>query len=117
MEQTFPNPNKTESQPRPFQLWRILRLIPITIMLLVIGILLILFLMGGLWRITAWYLLQLIPPVLGLISLIVIIIYAIVKRRFSKLLIVTSLTVLLSLLPAILLVKPVIAYPASLEST
>jgi hypothetical protein len=117
MEQTLPDPNKTESPLKPSRLWRILRLIPLTIMLLVIVTLLVVFLMGGLWRITAWYLLQLIPPLLGLITLIAIIIYVIVKRRFSRLLIISSLTALLSLLPAILLVKPVIAYPASLKST
>lgn len=116
MEPTLPDPNKTESPPRPSRLWRILRLIPISVMLLVIVILLVPFFMGGLLKITAWYLLQLVPPILGLISLIAIIIYAIVKRRFSKLLIVTSLVALLSLLPAILLIQPVIAYPASLES-
>ena len=117
MEQTLPDSNKTESPAKPSRLWRILRWIPLTVMLLVIVSLLVLFLTGGLWKITAWYLLQLVPPVLGLISLIAIMIYAIVKRRFSRLLIFTSLTALLSLLPAILLVKPVIAYPASLEST
>lgn len=117
MEQTLPALNKTESPAKPSRLWRILRLIPLIIMLLVIVTLLVLFLMGGILKITAWYLLQLIPPLLGLVSLIAIMIYIIVKRRFSRLLIVTSLTALLSLLPAILLVNPVIAYPASLEST
>lgn len=105
-----------ESQPTPSRLWRILRLLPLTLMFLTLVILLILFLRGGLVRITAWYLLQLIPPVLGLIFLITIIIYAIVKRKASRLLIVTSLTALLSLLPVILMFRPV-AYPASLKST
>ena len=105
-----------ESQPAPSRLWRILRLLPLTLMFLTLGILLILFLRGGLVRITAWYLLQLIPPVLGLIFLITIIIYVIVKRKISRLLIITALTALLSLLPAILMFRPV-AYPASLEST
>lgn len=117
MQQTFPNPNKTESPPRSSRLWRGLRWIPLVTMLLILVAILVLFLMGGLLKITAWYFLQLIPPILGLISLIAIMIYAIVKRRFSRLLIVTSVIALLSLLPAILLVKPVIAYPASLEST
>ncbi len=86
------------------------------VMLITLGILFTFFLMGGLRKITAWYLLQLIPPVLGLISLIAIIIYVIVKRRHSRLLILTTLIALLSLSPAILMVKP-IAFPASLEST
>jgi hypothetical protein len=42
--------------------------------------------------------------------------YAIIKRRFSRLWIITLLVSLLSLSPAILFVKP-IAYPASLDST
>jgi hypothetical protein len=46
----------------------------------------------------------------------VIITYSLVKRRYSKLLISTALIALLSLSPAILMVKP-IAFPASLEST
>jgi len=117
MQQNLPDTNKTESPPKPARLWRVLRWTPIALMFLVSGILLTLFLIGGLWKITAWYLLQLIPPILGLISLIAIIIYVIFKRKFSKLLIATSLTALLSLLPAILLVRPVFAYPASLEST
>jgi hypothetical protein len=85
-------------------------------MLLTFGVLLILFLRGGLQKITAWYLLQIVPPVFGFIFISTIIVYAIIKRRFSRLLIVTTLLALLSLAPAILMVRP-IAYPASLEST
>lgn len=117
MKPTLPDPNKTDLQPKPSRLWHVVRLIPITLMLLAIAILLVPFFMGGLLKITAWYLLQLVPPILGLIALLAILIYAIVKRRFSRLLIATSLVALLSLLPAILLIQPVIAYPASLEST
>lgn len=117
MEQTLPNPNETKSPPKPSRLWRILRWIPITFMVLTLVALLVLFLIGGLWKITAWYLLQFIPPVLGLIFLIAIIIYALIKRSFSRLLIVTTLIALLCLLPGIQLVKPVMAYPASLQST
>jgi hypothetical protein len=98
-------------------LWRILRWIPLTIMIVTIAALLVLFQMGGMRKVSAWYLLQLFPPVLGLIFLIAIIIYAIIKRRFSRLLMVTTLVALLSLLPAVQLFRPVITYPASLEST
>ncbi len=116
MEPTLPEPNKTGTQLKPSRLWRVLRLVPLSIMLLVMGILLILFLLGGMSRIGAWYALQLVLPIPGLISLIALIIYVIVKRRSGKLLLVTSLTALLSLLPVILLFKPV-TYPASLKST
>lgn len=105
-----------EMKPTSSRLWRILRLIPITVMLLALGILLIMFLMGGMIKITAWYMLQLIPPLLGLIFLITITIYAIVKRRFGKLMQVTILTAVVSLMPVILWFN-LIAYPASLEST
>jgi hypothetical protein len=67
-------------------------------------------------KIAAWYLLQIIPPALGLLILITIAIYALIKRRFSRLWIGTLVVSILSLLPAILLVKP-ITYPASLETT
>ena len=116
MEPTALEPNKLESPAKPSRLWRVIRLIPMTIMLLALGILITFFLMGGLRKITAWYLLQIIPPVLGLISLIAILIYAVVKRRRSRLLIITTLIAFISMLPAILLVSP-IAFPASLELT
>jgi hypothetical protein len=116
MEQTSLDSSNRDLQPTPSRLWRVLRVIPITIMVLTLSILLILFLRGGIWKITAWYLLQFVPPLLGLISLIVIITYSLVKRRYSKLLISTAWIALLSLSPAILMVKP-IAFPASLKST
>ena len=105
-----------ESQPKPSRLWRILRLIPISIMLLSLGIILTMFLMGGMTKISGWYLMQFIPPILGLVSLIAIILYAIVKRKFNRRITVTLIAALISLLPVITLVKP-IAYPASLENT
>lgn len=108
--------NRTDSQPAPSRLWRILRLIPVSFMLLSLGIILVMFLMGSMVKISAWYMLQLIPPLLGLISLILIIIYAIAKRKFSRLMSITLIVALISLLPAITLVKPV-AFPASLENT
>jgi len=116
MEQTPLDVNKQGPQPTPSRLWRVLRLFPLTIMLLTLGLLLGLFLVGDLWKITAWYLLQFVPPLLGLISLITMIIYAIAKRRTSRLWTITTLLAMLSLSPAILLVQPV-AYPASLDST
>jgi len=116
MNQTLPNSHKQDSQPIPSRLWRSLRLIPITIMLLSLGILLVMFLMGGMTKISAWYLLQFVPPLLGLISLIALSIYAIVKRKISRLFIATSVVTLLSLSPALMMLKPV-AFPSSLENT
>jgi hypothetical protein len=116
MEQISSDTGNEKSQPSPSRLWRILRGIPISVMTLTLGILLIMFLMEGMTRITAWYLLQSFPPILGLISFLALIIYAIVKRKFSRLFKVTVLVTILSLLP-ILLWFGIVAYPASLEST
>ena len=116
MNQTLPDSPKQDPQPTPSRLWRILRLIPISIMLLSFGIILIMFLMGGMIKISAWYLLQFIPPLLGLVSLIALGIYAVVKRKFSRLFIATSIVTLLSLAPALMMLKTV-AFPAALKNT
>ena len=97
MNQIPSAPNTQESKPTPSRLWRIVRLIPIVVMLLTLGILVVLFLMGGMMKITAWYTLQFIPPILGLVSLITIIIYAIVKRKFRRLWTATLSTSIVSL--------------------
>ena len=106
----------TEIQPTRSRLWQVLRWIPLSLMLISLGLLLVLFMMGGMRKITAWYLMQIVPPLLGFIMLVSIVIYAVIKRRFSGLWKITLLVSLVSLAPGILLVKP-IAYPASLEST
>ncbi len=116
MNQIPSTPETQGAKPTPSRLWRIVRLIPIVVMLLTLGILVVLFLMGGMMKITAWYTLQFIPPILGLVSLIAIIIYAIVKRKFSRLLTATLITSIVSLLPVILMFKPV-AFPMALEKT
>lgn len=116
MEPITSDEYQSESQRSSSRLWRILRLIPIALMLITLGILLALFLMGGLKRITAWYMLPLIPPVLGLISILAILVYALVKRRYSRLLKVTTLIAFLSMLPVILMIRS-ITYPSSLESS
>lgn len=116
MEQATLDSKKPEPQTSGSRLWRIVRWIPLTLMLITLALLFILFAMGGMRKITAWYLLQIIPPVLGFILLITIVIYAVIKRRFSRLWKITLLVSFISLAPAILLVQP-IAYPASLEST
>jgi hypothetical protein len=103
-------------QKQPSRLWQIVRWMPLALMLLSIIVLLGMFAAGGMVRITAWYLLELIPPVFGLVSLITVIIYAIVRRRRSKTLLATGLVALLSLSPLIFLFVP-IAFPASLETT
>jgi len=116
MQQTSLDPSKQERPSTFSRLWKILRWIPLTTMLLTIAILSILFQLGGTQKIDAWFLSQFVLPALGLIFLPASIIYGIVKRRFSRLLVMTSLLALLALFPAILLIMPV-AYPASLTAT
>jgi hypothetical protein len=95
-------------------IWNILRWTPLGLMILFLLILFGMMLAGGMVRISGWYLLQLIPPLLGAITLITIVIYAILKKRVSKPLMWTGIVSLLGLLPLILWFVPV-AYPASLE--
>lgn len=101
---------------QPSRLWMILRWIPLALMLLTVAVLLGMFAAGGMVRISAWYLAQLIPPVLGLVSLITVIVYALARKRRSKAMLATGLAALLSLSPLVLWFAP-IAYPASLETT
>ena len=95
--------------------WHILRLVPILLMLLLLGILLVMLLMGGMVRITSWYISQFIPPLLGLVSLIAVLIYAVVKRKFNRLMAAMLVVAIISMLPAIMLVKP-LPFPSSLDS-
>ena len=96
--------------------WRFLRWIPVTVILLAVACLLVMILLGGMTKIAGWYLLQLVPPLLGLLTLIVVVLYAIVRRRLSRAAVITGLVSLLAMLPALLLVFPVVAYPASITS-
>jgi len=98
------------------RVWQILRWLPLLLMLLTMGILLVWFMEGGLKKITAWYLLQFVPPILGLFFVVAIIFYAAAKQRFGRLMLVTFVIALLSLSPIIFWVMP-IAYPASLQET
>lgn len=96
-------------------LWRIMRWIPFVALVISALVLITMLLIGGMVKITAWYMLQLVPPVLGLITLIIIGIYALVKKRRSKLWLATLAAALISMLGFILWFVPV-AFPASLET-
>jgi len=102
------------------KIWNILRWTPLGLMIIFLLLLFGMMGAGGMFRITAWYLLQLIPPLLGAITLITIVIYAILKKSvrqgISRPLIWTGIVSLVSLLPLILWFVPV-TYPASLEGT
>lgn len=101
---------------KPSRVWQIVRWIPFGILILSALTILIMLLMGGMVKISGWYMLQLIPPVLGLITLIVIGIYAIIKKRRSKTWNITLIASLISMLGFVLWFVPV-AFPASLENT
>jgi hypothetical protein len=79
-----------------------------------IGGLALLFLRGGMARVTAWYLLQCFLPILGGVSLALVLIHF----GFSRSLTMASGTMLvvslLAIVPALLIVIPV-TYPASIE--
>jgi hypothetical protein len=105
---------KTETHSSSGRVWRILRWVPFGLMVISLLVLLGMMLAGGMVRVSGWYLLQLIPPFLGAITLITIVIYAILKRRVSRPLMWTGIASLVSLLPLILWFAPV-AYPASLK--
>jgi len=95
--------------------WRILRWIPVIVILLTAVCLLVMILLGSMAKVTAWVLLHMVPPLLGLIFLIVVVLYAIIRRRLNKAIVITGLVSLLSLSLVILNFVPV-AYPASITS-
>lgn len=103
----------TQSLPRKIASW-----IPLTILLLAAASFTITMLRGGMIKITAWYLLQMIMPALGGIFLLIELIYAIWRRRFSKVTLVTMIACILALWPLLWLfqIAP-IAYPASIDTT
>lgn len=94
------------------RLWAVLRWAPAAAILIAALLLIFLYFAGGLLKITAWYLADLLP-VFGLVCLIAVGIYAAVRRRFSRAMLTTVIMALLALLPALALIDP--TYPASLE--
>lgn len=73
-------------------------------------------LVGGLTRIGGWYLMQLIPPALGLLALLLVAISIIARRGLTRLAALVGVLGLVALLPLVMLVRPV-AFPADLEAT
>ena len=96
---------------------RILRWMPILIMLLVTICLLVMILLGGIARAWAWGILfnTTILFILGLIFLIDAVLYAIKRRRVSKRIIITALGSLLFLVPTFTDLS--LPYPASINTT
>lgn len=105
-----------EQEKKPSRVWNFVRWIPFGLMIISAISILGMLLAGGMIKISGWYMLQLIPPVLGLITFIVIGIYAIIKKRRSKTWNLTLIASLISMLGFVLWFVPV-AFPASLENT
>jgi hypothetical protein len=74
-----------------------------------------LFASGGMAKVTAWYLFQLVPPVLGLVTLILVIVRIAVRKRVTFPAGIVGGIAILAMLPALLMVFPV-TYPASLAT-
>lgn len=71
--------------------------------------------LGGLGRVHAWLDLQVLLPLLGALVLMITILYVGATRRLNRTLTTTGGLAMLALLPAVQLVAPVAAYPASRE--
>lgn len=98
------------------RLWLILLGLAAAAIILAFIALAVMFLAGGLTRISAWYMLQLIPPALGLIALLLVVVNVIVRRRVTRSAALVGLLGLVALLPALTLVRP-LPYPADLATT
>lgn len=105
-----------EQEKKSARIWKIVRWIPFGLLSASVVVILGMLLAGGMVKIAGWYMLQLIPPLLGLVAFIAVGVYALVKKRKSKPVVWTLIASLISMLGFILWFAPV-AYPASLENT
>ncbi|MEZ4700512.1 MAG: M23 family metallopeptidase [Rhodothermales bacterium] len=100
---------------RPSLAWRIARWMPLALLgAAAIGFVL-LFLQGGLVAVMAWYLGQSILPFMGACFLVGSIVYGLVRKRRSPVLVATIVGSLVALSPVLVLFKVApLAYPVSL---
>jgi len=97
--------------PRLFKALYIFCIVGIFVLL---GLLWFLFSLGGMPKVTAWYLFQIMPPAAGLLTLLLVLIGSVFTHRFSRASMNTVLIALASISPALLMVLPV-TYPAALS--
>ncbi|MBL8056876.1 MAG: peptidoglycan DD-metalloendopeptidase family protein, partial [Anaerolineales bacterium] len=71
---------------------------------------------GGMLKVRAWYLLQSLLPALGLITLVLSGLAALVRRHASPALLLTGVLSGLALVPAVQILAPIMAYPASITA-
>lgn len=95
---------------------KLIRYLPLALILLTAGALLLMFFMGGMRKISAWYLLQSFLPVVGLAGLVFSIVRSAVRKRIDGTAKLTGIISLLAMAPALMLVFP-LPFPASLENT
>jgi hypothetical protein len=96
-------------------LWNILFSLAIASIIVIGGILGLMFALGGMAKVAAWYLFQIIPPALGLLSLILVCVNFFVTRRFARMALITVIISLGAISPALLMLIPM-TYPASIEA-
>jgi hypothetical protein len=82
------------------------RWIPFIALLFTAAGIIVMFLIGGLIRILAWYLLQLLLPALGFLAMILTIIWLIIQRRADRVVVLTELASLIALSPALIIAVP-----------
>lgn len=92
------------------------RFIPLVIILGAAVVMLAMLLSGGMAKVTAWYLLQLVLPIVGIIGLIFAILRSLVMRRVDRTALATGACGLLAIIPVSFLFFPP-TYPASLKNT
>lgn len=95
---------------------RFSRLIPLLTILITAVLLLLMFLSGGMRKISAWYLLQLILPITGAIGLVFSIVRSLVSKHIDGISKLTGVMSLLALAPVLMMFFP-LPFPASLERT
>ena len=116
MIHTSVRPAYPEQRSRGRTLKLILPWIPRLIILVVVTYFGILFLMGGLNRARAWFTAPVVLPGLGIVMLVFTCLYALVRRRVNKNILLTGCLCIL-FLPLAIMPRLGLAYPASITST
>lgn len=94
--------------------WNILFVLALAVFAIALVVLAAVFCRGGMAKVTAWYMFQFVPPVIGLATLLLVLLNVGVTRSVTKAAMATAAVSLAALAPALLMVFPV-TYPASLR--
>ncbi len=104
-----------DKQP-PSRGWKIAFGAAAALILVAAAVFLVMFALGGMTRITAWYTFQFVLPIVGAVGLVVVLISVLARRRVDRPAALLGLLAVAALLPAVLLVRP-ITYPANVATT